>query len=71
MTILRKDVFSMLMRGPYNKHISTLLLDSFVMFMQCKLVNRNAILPNDLNLTLIQGRVDKYMSTLPEISISI
>ena len=65
MTMLRKDVFSMLMRGPYNKHISTLLLDSFVMFMQRKLVNRNAILSIDLNLTLIQGRVDKYMSTLP------
>ena len=71
MTMLRKDVFSMLMRGPYNKHISTLPLDSFVMFMQCKLVNRNAILPNDLNLTLIQGRVDKYTSTLPEICITI
>ena len=41
------------------------------MFMQRKLVNRNAILPNDRNLTLIQGRVDKYMSTLPEISITI
>ena len=71
MTMLRKDVFSMLMRGPYNKHISTLLLDSFVMFMQCKLVNRNAILPNDLNLMLTQGCVDKYTSILPEICITI
>ena len=65
MTMLPYDVFSMLIWGRFNKHISTLPLDSFVMFMQRKLVNRNAILSIDLNLTLIQGRVDKYMSTLP------